>query len=279
MGASPQDSAIAQRLLAGLASETFYPLAVEALRRWKKGARSSEEFQMHGDFGRALVPILAERIGIQADAQTVKEPFLYEQGQPWMGEVVMFTWWLARSGLAIPVYQGDIGYPAAYRLTAAGAAFLDATVEHPMLPGFLQRIAARCPGLPDETITHLTDARACLDHALSRPSIVLLGLAFEVAIDAVVDTLVSDGKLSVKAKAKVSEKIGGVKAILPQLFPAAEERSTAIAAWDFADALRQRRNHGAHPRPAYDFSDLTEVHELHVSAGRHLPALWSTGRT
>ncbi|HEX4418355.1 MAG TPA: hypothetical protein VH165_10675 [Kofleriaceae bacterium] len=64
------------------------------------------------------------------------------------------------------------------RLTARGARLLDGSDDNPMLPGFLDRIKDRCHGLPESAIALLVDARACLDHSLMRPAVVLrpLGL-------------------------------------------------------------------------------------------------------
>ena len=107
----------------------------------------------------------------------------------------------------------------------------------------------------------------------------LAGLAYEVAIDDVVDHLGS--KLPLKKGAKAAEKIAAVRQAIPTLLgppsnpTEAERLGAAEAAWDFADRLRARRNQGSHPGAYPDFADLSEVREWLVSAGRHLPGLWS----
>jgi hypothetical protein len=126
---------------------------------------------------------------------------------------------------------------------------------------------------------HLADAQTCVDHGLGRPAVVLTGLAYEVAEDAAIDHLGS--KLAIKKGAKAAEKIAAVRDAIPVLLSQptnpieAEKRGAAEAAWDFADRLRARRNQGSHPGPYPDFTDLSEVHELMLSAARHLPGLWS----
>lgn len=233
---------------------------------------------MHGDFGRALVPLLAAKQGTTADPHGVKEPFLYQQGEPWMQPVVDFLSWLVRAGLAIPLYGNDgrlNGYSGRYRLTAAGALLLDASDDHPFVPKFVERVVVRCPGLPDEVPVHLTDARACLDHGLGRPAVVLMGLAYEAAENDVVDHLEGQGKLRLKPNARAAEKIARVKDVIPTLLTDLEARGTATAAWDFADRLRERRNHASHANTYPRFDDLSEVHEFMLSAGRNLPGLWS----
>lgn len=62
-----------------------------------------------------------------------------------------------------------------------------------------------------------------------------------------------------------------VKVVLPDV----DDRTAALAAYDFADLLRLRRNEAAHTRPAYDFEHAGETEEFLVSAGRHLPGIWS----
>jgi hypothetical protein len=165
------------------------------------------------------------------------------------------------------------GYPTAYRITSVGAQFLDLDEDHPLLPDFVERVVARCPDLPDEVAVHLSDAHSCVEHGLGRPAVVLAGLAYEAAEDAIIDHL--GNRVSVKSGAGAAARIAAVRKAIPTLMPDLEERGRADAAWDFADRLRERRNNGSHPRSYPDFSDLSEVHELLLSAGRHLPGLWS----
>jgi len=266
----------AKELLQGISAEQLRTFGIEALRRWRQRANSTD-FQIHGHFGLEIVPLLAaakNRTGI--DRNAVKEPFLSELNQSWMTPVIDFTAWLVTTGLAIPLqYNSGNGYPGAYRLTTAGEKLLNSPEDHPFLPGFVTRLVARCSGLPEEVGAHLVDARACLDNGLGRPAISLLGLAYEAAEDAAIDYLNSCGKLRVRSGARAAAKISAVKAVLPKLIDDLEQRGIAVAAWDFADQLRARRNHASHPKAYPDFSDLAEVYEFVVSAGRHLPGLWS----
>jgi len=77
------------------------------------------------------------------------------------------------------------------------------------------------------------------------------------------------------------DKIKAVRKAIPDLLgsPAnpteAESLGASEDAWDFANRLRARRNQGSHPGAYPDFADLAEVHEWLISAGRHLPGLWS----
>jgi hypothetical protein len=275
-----ENTEIARNLLEGLTTEDVRAVSVEALRVWRRGAPTALEFTMHGDLGRALVPLLAQKKeGIVADPQHVKEPFLYQQSEAWMQPIVEFASWLVRAGLAVPLVAHDTrsnGYTGRYRLTVAGARLVDGSGDHPLLPGFLERVRQRCPGLPAEVVVHLADARSCLDHGLPRPAVVLAGLAYEAAENDVIDYLSHQGKLKFKSKnPKAAERIAAVRVVLPTLLPDAEKCASATLAWDFGDILRRRRNTASHPQAVPDFTDVAEIHELLVSAGHHLPALWS----
>lgn len=266
-------------LLTALTPDEVFAVSLEALRRWWRSRQDgSDAFQLHGDFGRMFVLVVGERKQLTVDAQSWKEPFLYDRREPWMGDVLEFLWWLERAGFAVPLLHGTKdtgGYPIWMRVTRAGARLLAAQSEDSLLPASIERLRHRCPGLPDEVLAHLVDARACLDHALARPSVVLLGLAYETAIEYAVDALVAGTRIPIGTeRQKAARRIAAVRGMLVS-WPDSESKFGAISAWDFADVLRRRRNDGSHSRPAWDFSDLAEIHELFVSALRHLPSLWS----
>jgi hypothetical protein len=267
-----------QAMLSGLTPDEIAAAGIEALRRWWRGRHDRlDTFQLHGDFGRNFVLVVGERKQAPFDAQSLKEPFLYDQHEPWMADVVEFLWWLERAGFAVPlqpVNSETDGYPSQLRVTKAGARLLEGEGDALLLPGAIERVRSRCPGLPNEVLVHLVDARSCLDHALARPAVVLLGLAYETAIDQAIEALIARSSISPETtRQKAAKSISAVKRMLDPR-PDSEEKFTAIAAWDFADVLRRRRNDGSHTRPAYGFDDLSEFHELFVSALRHLPGLW-----
>lgn len=271
-----------KELLSALTADEVFAVGLEALRTWWRGRPDGgQAFQLHGDFGRLFVLGVGARKQVTVDAHSWKEPFLYDRHEPWMADVVEFLWWLDRAGFAVPLLhetKDTGGYPIWMRMTKAGAKLLSSDGDETMLPGSLERLRNRCPGLPNEVLAHLVDARSCLDHALARPSVVLLGLAYETAIDVTVETLIARARIgSETERQKAAKKIAAVRRMLVS-WPDSELKFGAIAAWDFADVLRRRRNDGSHGRPAYDFSDLAEFHELFVSALRHLPSLWSIAK-
>jgi hypothetical protein len=268
-----------QGLLAGLSAGEVAAVGLEALRRWWRGRPDdSLTFQLHGDFGRQFVLVVGEQKQLTVDAHSWKEPFLYDQHEPWMADVNEFLWSLTRAGFVVPLLHGAVetaGYPVQMRVTRAGARLLAATGDELVLPDGPERARRRCPGLSDSVFLHILDARACIDHALARPAVVLLGLAYETAIEEVVQKLIERSVLGEDVERhKAAKRIAAVRQWLNARRDS-EAKFAAIAAWAFADDLRRRRNDGSHTRPAYDFTDDSEVHELFVSALRSLPALWS----
>lgn len=239
---------------------------------------------MHSDLGIELIKILAQRKALpDPDPHRLKEVFIDGDAmqREWAQGVLEFVWWLVRAGLAVEQQREAGGYPVLLRLTRRGGQLVDGSDDNPLLPGFLDRIHARCPGLPDGVVTLLADARACLDHTLLRPAVVLMGVAYELAIESVIDVLVTKNLLVQNTTdQKAAERIRRIKALLGTpavntVLASLEARTAAIAAYDFADALRKRRNDAAHTTPTIDFDHEGETEEFLVSAGRHLPALWS----
>lgn len=266
-------------LLARLTASEVAAVGLEALRRWWRSRQGdSLTFQLHGDFGRHFVLVVGEQKQFAVDAHSWKEPFLYDQHEPWMADVNEFLGSLTRAGFVVPLLHGANetgGYPVQMRVTKAGAKLLAAIGDDLVLPDAPERARQRCPGLPDSVFVHLLDARACIDHALARPAVVLLGLAYETAIEAVVQSLIERSVLGEEVERhKAAKRIAAVRQWLSSRRDS-EAKFAAIAAWAFADDLRRRRNDGSHTRPAYDFTDHSEIHELFVSALRSLPALWS----
>lgn len=272
-----------ESLLAGLSHSELAELCVVALRRWRAKNPEGMYFTMHSGLGLELAFVLGERKKVNQepgfDPNALKEVFLSEQDRPSLLGVVEFVWWMVRAGFAIPCAPSpDAGsYPVSYRLTDAGFAFLDAKEgEHPLQPGWPDRVLRRCPDLPEGVIALLLDARACMDNSLLRPAIVLMGVAYEVAIEHVADHLVTKRYLDKKVlQGQAAPRLEKVKDVIDQVVTNSDDKRTAHAAYEFAEQLRRRRNDGAHTRPRYGFEDRQEVEEFIVSAARHLPGLWS----
>lgn len=279
----PQDKAAMKELLKGLSDAEVREDCIEAMRVWRKAHPGETQAALHGALGRELVPLLSRRRPdalIPFSGAAPHEALVDAVAEPGMECVAEFVNWFVRAGLAWPLGALANQYPITLHLTKSGLRFLDGTKDHPLLPGFVDRIASRCPNLPDDVLSLLVDARSCLDHGLMRPAIQLMGVAYEVAVEHVVNALVTKTTLNpVVATQKAAMRITAIKAVIDQVMPNAtvqekEERFAVHSAYDFADQLRRRRNDAAHTTPKYDFEDREEAEEFLVSAGRHLPNLW-----
>ncbi|HEY1690933.1 MAG TPA: hypothetical protein VGG39_02155 [Polyangiaceae bacterium] len=284
MPVPPEASAAVKRLLEGLSDTDIREFAIEAFREW--AGRSSDGGVSLSNVAVHLLPKLWERKGEPSSGYAPHQAMVFTDllEEPWMLGFLEFIEWFCRVGFAVPRPDGRGGIPSFVVLTRAGRRFLQGSKDHPLLPGYLDRLVARCPQLPDAVTALLVDARSCLDHVLMRPAVQLMGVAYEAAIEHVIDAMIARGTLPAKAmKEKAAKRVALVKAAVQSVLTGTtpqevEERFAVIAAYDFADQLRQRRNDASHTMPRYDFSDREEAEEFLISAGRHLPSLWRMHR-
>ena len=76
---------------------------------------------------------------------------------------------------------------------------------------------------------------------------------------------------------KAAVRIAAARDVVETIVTDRERRFAILAAHDFADSLRRRRNDASHTTPTFGFEDREECEELQVCAGRHLPHLWALG--
>jgi hypothetical protein len=271
-----------------MSHKALHELLVAKLREAHRARQlmGDNQFQMHGHLGRWLIESRAATTGTQIkNLGHLTEAFLDATNEPWMSGVVEFMGWLVGAGLAWPLGALPNQTPITFQLTEAGQRFVATTDDdHPLLPNALQRVQGLCPGLPVDVVTLLEDALTAYEHLLLRPAIVLTGVAYEVAVEHVVNKLITVKNALTPdiADKPAAARIAAVKSVVPTLRPGAspaqkEARGAAEGAIDFADVLRRRRNEASHTRPQAGFRDRQEIEELLASAGRHLPALWGLG--
>jgi len=273
-----------KELLKGLTDGEVRELCIAALREWHKKYPDRTQASLHGDMGREMLALVKNKLTPSMSGSAPHEAMVDAVAEPGMEGIAEFLGWFTRAGLAWPLGAPVNQYPITLHISRSGLRFLDGTKDHPLLPGFVDRIAARCANLPDDVVALLMDARACLDHGLLRPAIQLMGVAYEVAIEHVVEALINRNVLLATARdAKAARRIALVRAeiaavITGTTIQAVDERFAVTAAYDFADQLRQRRNDASHTTPRYDFSDREEAEEYFISAGRELPKVWRMHR-
>lgn len=280
--ASQVNAARMTELLAGISDVEVRELCIESLRVWRKSRPGQSQTALHDTFGTELVRQLYERkpeLRPTPDTDP-KQSLIDSLAQPGFEAVAEFICWFVQAGFAWPLVGETNQYPITLHITRSGLRFLEGSSDHPLLPGFVNRIATRCPRLPDAVQALLLDARACLDHGLMRPAIQLMGVTYEVAIEHVVDSLVARQALAATvADEKAARRIAAIRGVINTVLPNStlqqkEDRFAVHAAYDFADQIRRRRNDASHTTPRYDFEDRHEAEEFLISAGRHLPYLW-----
>ena len=268
----------AKELLKGLSTLEVRELCNKALWECHEAWPGNRQLSLHGHLGLKLVPLLAARKGVAYDERSgIREAFIDAAGDDGMEAFAEWVNWFVRVGFAWPLGALANQYPITLHLTEAGVRFLSGPdPDHPLLPDFVERMVKRCSGLPVDVQSLLIDARSCLDHGLTRPAIVLLGVAYEMAVEAIVESLVKKGALAAGTEdAKPWKRIDAVKGVVDTvLTKGSEEAHAAHAACGFAHDLRRRRNDASHTTPTYDFTDRAEVEEWLASAGRNLPPLW-----
>lgn len=271
--------------LAGKSSAEIRVLVLEALQRWRAGdGQTRFELQLHGHLGREIVEGLVATGALRdAPNNPQKEAFIDNGAvrEPFMQPILETVWTLIRAGVLIPSgWGGSVTILVLVTVTDAGLKFLDNLNDHPLSPSFVARLRTRYSDLPEAVLVLLEDTRACLDAGLLRPAVVLLGVAFETAVEKVLDALeVKAIKPAVDfKKLEAGKRIDQLKKALDVLDLKSDERGAAVAVVDYANALRLRRNDASHTTPKFPFDDLEEIEELIVSAGRHLPTLWAISK-
>jgi hypothetical protein len=202
---------------------------------------------------------------------------------PWALPVVSFLSWLERTGLVfLPGRGGADDYVRQMRLLPAGREFFDRPSDgHPLMPGWIERIKARCPGLGDDVLAIMSDAQTCHAHELLRASVVLLGVAFETVVGSVHESMEAKNLPLTPPKPRLAaERIASVRSGINLRIPGnkgadVEARTAADNACVFSDQLRSRRNDGSHLKAKYPINDADEVRDLLAGAARHMPALWA----
>jgi hypothetical protein len=269
-------------LLDGVSQAQLRELGIAALREARRNYSAGGGFTRHGELGRCLIPLLAQTqsLSLRTSPHLLKELFVEADTDPALLPVAEFLDWFVCAGFAVALGAPVNRYPITYRLTALGIRLLDGDDDHPLLPGSVDQICARCPGLPAGVIALLSDAHACLERALLRPAVTVMGVAYETVVEHVVEVLITRAVLPADvADAGAAARIARVRRIVDTHLPGGtvperDDRFAVHRALNFADDLRRRRNDAAHTRPRFGFTDRAEVEELLVSASRNLPVLW-----
>ena len=204
-------------LIEGLEHSELRESLVESFNRLARGA-GSRVVNLREHLAPSWVALLATRkqgVVVLATAGAG----LQFHNDPKLGKLNEALWWAVRTGLVIPSFGGGndgnrVGQPSSdssirhLYLTDRCLSAMKHIDDYPLLPRFVRRVQERCPGLPESVLTYLEDGRACLDATLIRPAGAMIGLAFEAAIEAVLERLSSLALLPKKVPRLASEGSG-----------------------------------------------------------------------
>lgn len=284
--ATPEQITQLTTLLSGTTPTQIKTAGIAALKEWHQTFPNRRQFSIHGDFGRPFTRQLAAARGIVIsegvhEAMCPTSTTLYQDECEVLSEVNEFVAWLVQAGLAVPLGALFSLQPITYYLTNAGKRFLDASEDHALLPTSLERLRTRCPNLPEDVVVMLIDAHACVEKNLLRPAIVMMGVAYELAIEKVLERLVAAQSAPQDVSAhRAARRIEDLRTAVRTIYANANDRdrrATSLRACDFADSLRNRRNDGSHTTPRYPFDDREEMEQMLMWCGLQLPVLWSIG--
>ena len=261
-------------LVQGLTDSKIRSSMLEAIRRDQ--ARNWNALQLNGSFGIEFLNVLAEVKSVSPLDQVCKEVFYESGGHERLVPLLDALWWGVRTGLLVPGEIGGRGtatFGGVFLATSLCRRVLENPDDVPFAPDFVRRAKERCPGLADTVVVHLEDSHACHEIGLERPAVVMLGLAYEAAIEAVLDALAKLGH-QFKMPREAKDRIDLLRKLLPKVVPDDERRRKAEEAIAYAEQLRSRRNQASHTEAHWPFTDHEEVDELLLSGGRHLPEMW-----
>jgi hypothetical protein len=202
-----------------------------------------------------------------------------EDEHPDNRKLLSAMWTLIGEGVLFPRLKSHTrdGYPLLIDrvgLTARGERLLAGGDEHPLHPGFIARFQSRAPKISDEVTSRMEDAVSCVEKALLRAALVMIGLAAEETLRVTHAAMVNLAHIGKSAPATknakdVLEDIHKALASWPTVNDEQHRLTKAMAA---AESIRTERNRASHPGVVVD--DAPAVEELLVLAARQIPIFW-----
>lgn len=184
--------------------------------------------------------------------------------------VLQFWQWMVQAGFAVQLRSMSTGPSESTRdgdgklmqgepllstwiITPLGSRRLDS--EHPCRPGAMDRLWKEFGGELADPLSRLEDARACYDHGLLRPAVVMLGVGFEELLVSLHTRLNPDERVD-----SAKKRLRKVRGAIEQHPKSWELRDGALTALLAADRIREARNVAGHQAGAE--CDPLEVDEL-----------------
>lgn len=151
---------------------------------------------------------------------------------PHQMRVLQFWQWMEQAGFAVRT-NGD-----AWAITSVGVTRLES--DHPCRPGAMARLRGRFVPEFEDSISRLEDAHECFERSLYRPTLMLLGLAWENMLDKVA------AKRGINvAKSKAADRILALRKSIAN-DTNSEAKGAAMDTLSIADSIRSKRNDASH---------------------------------
>lgn len=202
-----------------------------------------------------------------------------EDEHPDNRKLLSAMWTLIGEGVLFPRLKSHTrdGYPLLIDrvgLTDRGERLLAGGDDHPLHPGFITRFQGRAPKISDEVTSRMEDAVSCIEKALLRAALVMIGLAAEETLrvtHAAMVKLCYIGK-NAPATKNVKDVLEEIQKALGSWPTANDEQHRLTKAAAAAESIRTERNKASHPGVVVD--DAPAVEELLVLAARQIPIFW-----
>lgn len=222
--------------------------------------------------GADLARLGKELAGYQAEIIHHPSGSITPEEHPDNAALLTVLWRLIGDGVVYPrLREQRDGYTACIEyvaLTPRGQRVVAGNNDHPLRPGYIERLRARAPRMSDDVLMRLADAASCLEHGLLRASVVMVGLAVEETITEAHETLARRGTIATPRARMARDRLAEVEGAIA-VWPNNDERHRLRLAIVSAENIRTERNRASHPGER--FEDALLVEELLVSASRQLP--------
>lgn len=238
-----------------------------------RGEGEPRKVQTNSGFGVCILENLADLKGVPRLDNECRTAFCWTGHYPELRPLHEALWWTVQCGLLVPVTFHEAAGLCGLHVTDAGMAAINHLDDFPLAPGFVRRLVKRCSDLPDGTIAALEDAHQCHQAGLLRPAVNMIGLAYESAVEAILERFVKESWLQ-KVPFSAKDRVDALVKRASGLAMDDHQRRGVRFALEYVEHLRERRNDASHPKARYPLDDRGEIEELLLSAGRRLPDLW-----
>lgn len=253
---------------------------LQALRKARPGQLTFGYGSVVGQVARILIPTVSQdatkawvayQMGYKEEPASTCE---HSDNRKLLGTL----WTLVGEGILFPRLKAHTldGYPHMIdmlTLTEKGERVVTSGDQHPLHPGFISRFRANTPTAPDEIIAHMEDAITCLEAAVLRPALMMLGLANEETIRITHAAVAHLGRVKpASSMVKARDLLADVDHALKTWPGSKDEQHRLSLASSAIEAIRVERNAAAHP--GSQITDGPKIESLLTLAAHHLPVFW-----